>query len=121
MNKKTLYITHDMSQMMTLKEINREYKDSHGFIIIDLSSANFPLSRDFFLVLSRRLPNDVYQVVLSDPASAVIAKSLGIQYEMVGAHAEFNRHYGNGGNLATHNMSMFEYFRYEIKRGMQYI
>ncbi len=120
MNKKTLYITRDMSQMMALKEINREYKESHHFMIIDLSSANFQLSRDFFLVLSRRLPSDIYQVILSDTSSAVIAKSLGIQYEMIGMQAEFDRHYGSG-SLATHNMSMFEYLRYEIKRGIQYI
>ena len=83
MNKKVLYITRDMSQMMALKEIAREYKDNHDFMIIDLSAANFPLSRDFFLVLTRRLPNDTYRVILSDAASAVIAQSLAIQMEMV--------------------------------------
>jgi hypothetical protein len=120
MNKKILYITRDMSQMMALKEIAREYKDNHDFMIIDLSAANFPLSRDFFLVLTRRLPNDTYRVILSDAASAVIAQSLGIQMEMVWTQAEFDRQYGDK-NLTTHNMSMFEYLRYEIKRGIQYL
>jgi hypothetical protein len=83
MNKKTLYITREMSQMMALKEITREYKDNHGFMIIDLSAASFSLSRDFFLVLSRRLPNDIYCLVLADSASATIASSLGIQVELV--------------------------------------
>ncbi|MBX9809047.1 hypothetical protein K2X92_01525 [Candidatus Gracilibacteria bacterium] len=120
MNKKTLYITREMSQMMALKEITREYKDNHGFMVIDLSAASFSLSRDFFLVLSRRLPNDIYCLVLADSASATMASSLGIQVELVGMQAEFDRQYGNK-NIATHNMSMLEYLFYEIKRGIQYV
>lgn len=120
MNKKIINITDEMSQMTALKVIAREYKNNHQFLVIDLSVANFPLSRDFFLVLTRRLPNDTYSIIISDSSSAVIAKSLGIQIEMAGTQAEFNRQYGDK-NLTTHNMSMFEYFRYEIKRGMQYI
>lgn len=76
MNKKTLYITRDMSQMMALKEITREYKNHSGFMVIDLSAASFSLSRDFFLVLSRRLPSDIYCLVLADSHSATIASSL---------------------------------------------
>lgn len=72
-----------MSQMESLKEIAREYKESHNFMVIDLSSANFPLSRDFFLVLTRRLPNDTYSLIVSDEATAVIARSLGIQIEVI--------------------------------------
>lgn len=115
MNKKPLYITRDMSQMMAIKEITREYKSNHDFMIIDLSEASFPITRDFFLVLSRRLPNDIYKVILADTASAKIASALGIQVEVIGMQAEFDRQYGEK-NIATHNMSMLEYLRYEIKR-----
>ena len=83
MNNKILYITRDMSQMTALKEITREYKENHGFMIIDLSAANFPLTRDFFLVLSRRLPNDMYRIIISDESVGTIASSLGIQVEMI--------------------------------------
>ena len=38
----------------------------------------------------------------------------------MGMQAEFDRQYGNK-NIATHNMSMFEYLIYEIKRGIQYV
>lgn len=72
-----------MSQMIALKAITREYRENPGFLLIDLSSASFPLSRDFFLVLSRRLPSDIYRLILSDNSSLVIASSLGIQTEMV--------------------------------------
>ncbi len=106
--------------MKALKEIAREYKENHGFMIIDLSVASFPLTRDFFLVLSRRLPNDIYRIIVSDEPIATIANSLGIQVEIAGSHAEFDRQYWDK-NLTTHNMTMFEYFRYEIKRWLQYI
>ena len=120
MNKKILYITRDMSHMVAIKEIAREYKDNHEFMIIDLSAANFSLSRDFFLVLSRRLPSDTYKVILADTSAATIARSLGMQVEMMWTQAEFDRQYGDK-DLTTHNMSMSEYFRYEIKRGIQYL
>ncbi len=79
--------------MKALKEIAREYKENHGFMIIDLSVASFPLTRDFFLVLSRRLPNDIYRIIVSDEPIATIANSLGIQVEIAGSHAEFDRQY----------------------------
>ena len=106
--------------MVAIKEIAREYKDNHEFMIIDLSAANFSLSRDFFLVLSRRLPSDTYKVILADTSAATIARSLGMQVEMMWTQAEFDRQYGDK-DLTTHNMSMSEYFRYEIKRGIQYL
>ncbi len=120
MNKNTLHITNDMSQMIALKAITREYRENPGFLLIDLSDASFPLSRDFFLVLSRRLPSDIYRLILSDSSSLVIAASLGIQTEMVWLQAEFDRQYG-AKDITTHNMTMFEYLRYEIRRGIAYL
>ena len=119
-NTTTLYITSDMSQMTALKEISREYRSNPGFLQIDLSEASFSLSRDFFLVLTRRLPSDIYRLILSDAPSALIASSLGIQTEMAGVHAEFDRQYG-AQDIATHNMSMLEYLWYELKRWVQYL
>ena len=109
-----------MSQMTALKYITKEYKENPGFLIIDLTDTSFVLSRDFFLVLSRRLPSDIYRVILSDNSAIMIASSLGIETEKTGNQAEFNRQYGEK-DIAIHNMSMFEYFRYEVKRGIQYI
>lgn len=106
--------------MMALKEIAREYRENHGFMVIDLVAASFPLTRDFFLVLTRRLPSDIYCLILSDPSAAMIAGTLGIQTELAGTQAEFDRQYGNK-NIVTHNMSMVEYLHYEIRRGLQYI
>lgn len=120
MNKKTIRISHTMSQMTALKYITKEYKENPGFLIIDLTDTSFVLSRDFFLVLSRRLPSDIYRVILSDNSAIMIASSLGIETEKTGNQAEFNRQYGEK-DIAIHNMSMFEYFRYEVKRGIQYI
>ena len=115
MNKKTLHITREMSQMMALKEITQEYKTGHGFIVIDLSGASFSISRDFFLVLSRRLPSDTYSIIVADSTLATMAKSIGIQVEVIGMQAEFDRQYGEK-SITTHNMSMLEYLWYEVKR-----
>lgn len=120
MNKNTLHITSDMSQMTALKEISREYRANPDFLTIDLSLATFALSRDFFLVLARRLPSDVYKVILANASSALVASSLGIQTEIAGVQAEFDRQYG-AKDIATHNMSMLEYLWYEIRRWVQYL
>ena len=120
MNKKTLHITREMSQMMALKEITQEYKTGHGFIVIDLSGASFSISRDFFLVLSRRLPSDTYSIIVADSTLATMAKSIGIQVEVIGMQAEFDRQYGEK-SITTHNMSMLEYLWYEVKRWVQYL
>jgi hypothetical protein len=115
MNKNILHITSDMSQMAALKEISRDYRANPDFLTIDLSLATFVLSRDFFLVLSHRLPSDVYKVILPNTPPALIATSLGIQTEIAGVQAEFDRQYG-AKDIATHNMSMLEYLWYEIRR-----
>lgn len=120
MNKQTIHITNDMSQMAALKKITKEYKENPGFFTIDLSDASFLLSRDFFLVLSRRLPSDIYKLLLSSKATAVIAGSLGIETELAWTQAAFDRQYG-AKDITSHNMTMLEYLWYEIRRGIQYI
>ena len=121
MNKETLFsIPSELSQTQALKEITRQYRENPGTLTIDLSSAGFVLSRDFFLVLSRRLPSDVYRLILPDNSAVSIASSLGIQAELAGVNAEFDRQYGSK-DIATHNMSMWSYLLYEIKRWVQYI
>ena len=80
----------------------------------------FPLHRDFFLVLSRKFPSDQYVLRLKNEKSAELAKSLGIQIESSGFQAEFEKQYKNS-NVTTHNMSMGEYFLYELKRGALYL
>lgn len=82
MNKQTIHITSDMTQMTALKKITKEYRENPGFLMIDLSDASFLLSRDFFLVLSQRLPTDIYRLILSSKTTAVIAGSLGIETEL---------------------------------------
>jgi hypothetical protein len=120
MNKTSLHITADMSQMTALREIKKRYQENLWLMRIDLTAASFPLSRDFFLVLSRRFPSDVYELILSDTHALGIAHGLGIQAELVGVQAEFDRQYGSG-SIATHNMTMLEYLRYEIRRGWSYL
>lgn len=83
--------------------------------MIDLVDASFPLHRDFFLVLMRRFSRDRYILRLKEEKSAVLARSFGMQVEIAGIQAEFERKYSSS-NLATHNMTMLEYLWYEIKR-----
>ncbi|MBS9783933.1 hypothetical protein KGV55_01135 [Candidatus Gracilibacteria bacterium] len=121
-NKKnlTLRIHSDVSRITAIKQINDALDTYIDVIRIDLLDASFPISRDFLLVLSKRFSSDRYILRVADKKTKLSARSLGIQAEVAGLRAEFDRQYSSG-NLATHNMGMFEYFWYELRRGIMYI
>lgn len=121
-NKKntTLRIRSDVSRIAAIKEIN-DALDTHTEVVkIDLLDASFPISRDFLLVLSKRFASDRYILRVSDKKIMLSAQSLGIQAEVAGIRAEFERKYASD-NLTTHNMSMLEYLWYEIRRAVMYV
>ncbi len=121
-NKKnlTLRIHSDTSRITAIKQINDALDTYVDVIRIDLLDASFPISRDFLLVLSKRFSSDRYILRVADKKTKLAAQSLGIQAEIAGLRAEFDRQYSSW-NLATHNMSMLEYLWYEIRRGVMYI
>ena len=75
MNEKIKHRGPDAAGLLSLPEHGLGLA-ARRLSIIDLSAASFSLSRDFFLVLSRRLPSDIYCLVLADSHSATIASSL---------------------------------------------
>lgn len=114
-NSKLLHIPENTSRTATIKMIKEALANSTSVIYIDLIDVSFPLHRDFFLVLSKKFPKDKYILRVKYEKIAILAQSLGIQAEVVGLNAEFERTY-SGTNLATHNMTMWEYFVYEVRR-----
>lgn len=118
-NYHTLVITPEMSRTSAIKHIKYTLSEQPGVIVVDLLDANFPLHRDFFLVLSRKFPKDRFILRCKTEKIAETAKALGIQTEIAGLQAEFDR-YGPE-KLATQNMSMFEYFLYEVRRGFLWL
>lgn len=115
----TLTITEEMSRTEAIKSIKNALAEHPGIITLDILDANFPLHRDFFLVLSRKFPRDRFIIRTKSEKISEMAKALGIQTEIAGLQAEFERY--SPEKLATHNMSMFEYFLYEIRRGFLWL
>lgn len=116
----TLRIQPETSRISAIKQIDDALKSYVDVIRIDVLDASFPISRDFLLVLSRRFSSDRYILRVTDKRTKLSAQSIGIQAEVAGLRAEFERQHSSG-NLATHNMSMLEYLWYEIRRGMMYV
>jgi len=116
----TIRIPENTSRTAAIKMIRETLDAQPGVVMVDLLDVNFPLHRDFFLVLSRKFPSDRYILRVKNEKIATVAKSLGIQTELAGIQAEFERKYSQT-NMATHNMSMLEYLRYEIRRGWMYL
>lgn len=114
-NSKLLHIPENASRTTTIKMIKDFLSSQSGVVYVDLIDASFPLHRDFFLVLSKKFPKDRYILRVKHEKIATLAHSLGIQAEVVGLNAEFERTY-SWTNLATHNMTMWEYFVYEVRR-----
>ena len=120
MNKTQIFrIPEGISRTSAVKQITEKLSETSGVLVIDLVDATFPLHRDFFLVLSKKFPKDTYILRVKQEKTALLARSLGIQVEIIGVNAEFERKYSQ--NFATHNMSMWEYFLYELRRGISWL
>jgi len=119
-NKHILKIPKNTPQVSVLSLIKEEKKKHTWVFYVDLTETTFPLSRDFFFVLSRRFHSDEIILIVSEESELQMAKSIGIQGELKWAFAEFEREYEKK-NLLAHNMTMWQYFRYEIKRGGSYL
>ena len=115
-NYHTITISAEMSRTAAIKFIKNSLAENPGVIVVDLLEAGFPLHRDFFLVLSRKFPRDRFILRVKSEKIVELTRSLGLQAEVAGIRAEFERAY-TGQNIATHNMSMMEYFLYEVRRG----
>lgn len=119
-NKNILKIPKSTLQVWVLSLIKTERKKHSWILYIDLTEVSFPLSRDFFFVLSKRFHKDEIILILDEVSEVSMAKSIGLQAELKGTFAEFEREYEKK-NLLAHNMTMWQYFLYEIKRGCTYI
>ncbi len=119
-SKNILKISKDTPQISVLSLIKAELAKHTGILYIDLTETGFPLSRDFFFVLSRRFHSDEIILIVEEESEMAMAKSIGIQAELKGTFAEFEREYEKK-NLLAHNMTMFQYLWYEIRRGASYL
>lgn len=117
-NTHTLHIDNKASRTASLKLIKEAIDSSPGIITIDMLDVKFPLHRDFFLVLSRKFPRDRYVLLLKSENAVLLAHSLWIQAKQSTFSSEFQRDNPEF-NLVTHNMTMWEYFLYECRRGYQ--
>lgn len=117
-NSHTVRIDEKVSRTGALKIIKEALDTNPGRVTIDMMDVNFPLHRDFFLVLSRKFPRDRFLLLLKSENAITLAKSLGIQAEQSTFSEEFLRENPDF-NLTTHNMSMWEYFLYECRRGLR--
>lgn len=112
----TLTLDNKISRTAAIKLIKQTLENTSAVVTIDMLDVSFPLHRDFFLVLSRKFPRDKFILILKSEKTASIADSLGIQTQTATFGEEFDRNHPHF-NLATHNMSMWEYFLYECRRG----
>lgn len=119
-NKHILKIPKSTLQVSVLSLIKEEKKKNSWVLYIDLSEVSFTLSRDFFFVLSRRFHKDEIVLILDEATELSMAKSVWLQAELKWAFAEFEREYEKK-NLLAHNMTMWQYFVYEIKRWASYL
>lgn len=119
-NKNILKIPKAALQTSVLSLIKAEQKKTTSILYVDLTDVSFQLSRDFFFVLSKRFHNDEIMIIVSEPSELAMAKSIGIQWELKWVFAEFEREYDKK-NLLAHNMTMWQYFVYELKRGGSYL
>lgn len=119
-NSHILIITPELNQIEAIKKIKEKKESIQETLIVDFTRASFPLSRDVFLVLSKRFHKDDISLIVSEESHRVLAKSFWIFVESVGNQSEFHESYKQK-NIVTHNLTMWEYFLYELRRGGAYL
>lgn len=75
-NKHILKIKKSIPQIAVLSLIKEEKKAKSGILYIDLTETSFPLTRDFFFVLSRRFHADEIILIVSENSEFQMAKSI---------------------------------------------
>lgn len=122
MNNKihTLNIADNISRTAAIKLIKETLSEHSGVILVDVVEVRFPLHRDFFLVLAKKFPRDRLRLRLPNEKSFHLAESLGFEAEIIGEKMSFEKSFSDA-NIATHNMSMKEYFFYELRRGVAWL
>jgi hypothetical protein len=85
-----------------------------------MSEVGFPITRDVFLVMKKRFRIDQFSLLLSHDYEVDMAHSLSIGAMRAGMMAEFDREYAKK-NILAHNLTMWEYFLYELRRGAEYM
>jgi hypothetical protein len=74
-NSHILIITPELNQIEAIKKIKEKKESIQETLIVDFTRASFPLSRDVFLVLSKRFHKDDISLIVSEESHRVLAKS----------------------------------------------
>jgi hypothetical protein len=118
--KKIIKIPVADTQMQAIQRVKRAFDELGSVLYIDLTDASFLLSRDFFIVMARRFHKDEIFLIVASEVHLHMAQSAGLQVQLSGTFAEFEREYQKK-NILAHNMTIWEYFLYELRRGLSYI
>lgn len=118
MNK--LILRPDMTLIQALKAMSEHIHVGPTPVLIDMGEVSFPLTRDVFLVMKKRFRIDEFSLLLSHDYEVDMARSIGIGATLSWVRAEFDREFLKK-NIVKHNMSMWEYFIYELKRWGEYL
>ncbi len=118
MNK--LILPKDTNLILSMRLIEEEIKTSSWPLTIDMSEASFPLTRDVFLVMKKRLRVDEFNLLLKHGYEVDMARSVWIGATLAWVRAEFDREFSKK-NILKHNFTMWQYFCYELNRGKEYI
>jgi hypothetical protein len=120
MHQSKIIIPKTVSLFEAMKLIETGISEKTLPLTIDMSEVSFSLTRDVFFVLAKRFAKDQFKLLLRHEHQVEMARSAGITALVSGLTAEFDREYEDK-NLLKHNFTMWEYFLYELKRGLMYI
>jgi hypothetical protein len=123
MNKENpLIIPGDLNQIEAVELIRVESEKSWDTLCIDLTAIGFDISRDFLLVLARRFRPDQIHLMMGRATEVSMATHLSLSSELRGVKGDYIRAAPiEKKNILAHNMTMWQYFVYEMRRVWAYI
>ncbi len=116
-----IHIPKEMNKIEATHFIKEKCAENpQSVTVFDFSLASHILSRDFLFVITKRIPADTIKFIVSHDHERVLVEGFRVPVELKWVHAEFDKAFPKT-NILAHNMTMWEYFLYEVKRGFSYV
>jgi len=103
------YISEQMAQ-----------RSKNDRIILDLSEVSFELSAEFFTVLRKRYSQYHITCVIDRSLSPKAFEGFGFPIDRQRIRTEFDKEFAKK-HILRHNFTIFEYFWYEMRRGIEFL
>ena len=117
-NKHVLIIPKHANKLQVIKSIEKEKAKTTGPIVVNFRETDGALSRDLLFVLSEKFHTDDLSFFVETDEEKLLCRSFWFTADT--EKKDDSLHSLNESHIVTHNMTVWQYFLYELRRGRQH-